>query len=141
MTQRGYTLDVPAPMTAREALDLAWALGHEVSLGQVIPEGARYLTYSNSEVKEHTAQHDVKIRFPHATVIRTVEPLPDPEPDWIDAPAVLASVDDHDELGERIKGVFYPVIANRWTRAGTNWTFHWNELRDVTPLYPKGQEA
>lgn len=140
MEQLGYTLDQPAPTTAREALDLAWELAHPVKEGQVLPEGTRYMTASNSGVKEYTAPCDVIIRSEYAMVTRTVEPLPVPEPDWLDAPAVIAHVEDHNLQGT---AVFSPAHGRegRWARVGAVWTFHWDELRDVTPLYPKGQEA
>lgn len=136
-----FTLDPPAPTTAREALDLAWNLAHEVKEGQVIPKGARCLEVIGSALRAYTSMHDTTISPERAPNFRTLDPLPDPEPepDWLDAPAVLARFDgwDHDE-----REVFTPTGApNRWTRAGTDWTFHWNELRDVTPLYPKEEKG
>ena len=142
MADEGYTLDQPA--SAREALDCAWELAHEVKPGQIIPKGAQYLELYGSCVREYDAPFDIAVN-PAGVPIRTVEPLQDPEPDWIDAPAVLAGFGGwrHDE-----REVFIPTGApNRWTRANTDSTFHWNELRDVTPLYPlaegtmNGEEA
>lgn len=125
------------PTTAREALELAWELAHEVKGGQVIPEGARYLTSSGSGVKEYTAQHDVKIRSSHATVIRTVDPLPEPLPDWLDAPAVLAT------CGCRGIELWHPHESKDglWASSARGEYALWSTLRDVTPLYPEGQEA
>lgn len=55
------------------------------------------------------------------------------QPDWLDAPAVLAT-DDRDR-----RGSFFPVTGSDkyWQSAQSGLRFHWNELRDVTPLYPK----
>lgn len=137
MVYRNYTLDAPVSTTVREALDLAWELAHEVKEGQVIPKGARCLTVSNSEVKEYTTKHDVRIMSAHATVIRTLEPLPDPEPDWIDASAVTATCERC-----KVKTLHSPLeYGGKWecTRCQTTSTSH--ALTGVTPLYPKGQEA
>ena len=132
----GYTLKPPAPTTAREALDLAWDLAHEVKEGQVIPKGAQYLEYYSSGMEEYTAGCDFKITPALAPLVRTLEPLPDPEPDWIDAPAVLAYgpatnllqvwVKDNQDTG------YYKTITNR--------SVHYVALNDATPLYPKGQD-
>ena len=133
----GYTLDPSAPTTAREALDMAWELAHPVKEGQILPTGARYLQVTSFGLKEYTAERGFRIAPAYVTTIRTVEPLPlpDPKPDWIDAPAVLARLDewDRDKLD-----VFTPAHGRegRWARVGTEWTFHWDELTDVTPLYP-----
>ena len=97
---------------------------------------------TSSGLKEYTAASNFPTDPNDPPVLRTLEPLPDPEPepDWLDAPAVMARLDswEHDKLD-----VFTPTgdHPDRWTKANTMWTFHWNELRDVTPLYPKGQEA
>ena len=142
MEQRVFTIEPrePAPTTAREALDLAWELAHEVKEGQVIPEGARCLTSSDSVVREHITQHDVKIRPAHATVIRTLEPLPDPKPDWLDAPAVLAVHDSYTEPSVWGKHWDQEGSDGQYQSAVTAGSAHWSELRDVVPLYPKGEK-
>ena len=127
--------DQPAPTTAREALALAWELAHPIKEGQTIPKGTRILRRVLGSIREYQAgwDFDETITFDHL-LVRTLDPLP--EPDWLDAPAVLAHVDDH--IFQQT-AVFTPTgdLPNRWTRAETMWTFHWNELRDVVPLYPK----
>lgn len=141
---RGYTRDPlwPAPATAREALGLAWELAYPVKDGQVIPDGTQYLEFCISGLRGNTAMCDF-VTIPGRAPIRTLDPLPVPLPvplpDWLDAPAVLAHVDDHNL---QQPAVFTPTGApGRWSTAGTEWTYHWSELRDVTPLYPNGQEA
>lgn len=144
METRGFTLDPSAPVTAREALDLAWELAHEVKLGQVIPKGDRFLEFYGSGLKEYTAQCDIKIDPGFVMTIRTLEPLPDPEPDWLDAPAVLAS---HPLCADTEPiGLWIPVTGSKgmweWPLQQGEFMAHWSELEDVTPLYPKeGQEA
>lgn len=138
MALRGYTLDPSAPTTAREALDLAWELAHEAKPWQVIPKGARYLERQDFGLREYTVASDFKIR-PECLPLRTVEPLPEPLPDWLDAPAVLAN-----EPGTGKRGVFIPTdkdTGERWAVVFSALSYPWQELTDVTPLYPKGQEA
>lgn len=122
---------------SKDALDLAWELAYPVKEGQTIPRGTKYLERHNGALREYTAFHDMNPKAGEGELIRSQDPLPDSVPDWLDAPAVLANVDAHDEFGERIKGVFYQVYDNRWTTDGTEWTFHWNELHEVTPLWPR----
>ena len=133
MEQLGYTLDTPAPATAREALDLAWELAHEVRPGQVIPKGTPYLVKDASGLKEYIAWLDLTIIPAHATVMRTFDPLPDPEPDWVDAPAVIAVCND----------IMAHAVFVR--RGNDQWRSEFYEvgtadLRDVTPLYPREKD-
>lgn len=131
----GYTLDPiePAPTTAFEALELAWELAHPVKEGQIIPEGDRYLAFSGFGLKEYTAQRDIKIDSELLSMTRTVKPLSDPEPEWLDAPAVLAS------KGEVCpwKKVWLPRSDGKWTCTCCGAILHWSLMIDVTPLWPK----
>ena len=86
----GYTLDQSAPTTTREALDLAWELAHPVKEGQIIPGGSRFLEFYDTGVREYTAAFGLKITPELASITRTFDPLPDPKPDWTNAPAVIA---------------------------------------------------
>ena len=142
MAGSGYTLDPiePAPVSAREALDLAWELAHPVKEGQIVPKGTRYLELHNSRLREGTAVFGFKIISVLAPLVRTLDPLPDPEPDWLDAPAVLAKLDKWDRDGQE---VFTPAgeEEGNWVAMFSAMTHHWSELVDVTPLYPKGQDA
>lgn len=143
MGLRGFTLDPSAPVTASEALDLAWELAHEVKPGQVIPADTRFLQNSSSGLGEHTAELDITITPAFAIDIRTFVPLPDPEPDWLDAPAVLAS---HPLCADTEPiGLWIPASGEgmwEWPFQQGEFKAHWSELEDVTPLYPKeGQEA
>lgn len=143
--QRGYTLDPPTPTTAREALYLAWELAHPVKEGQVIPLGAQYLKFHNSTLRERTAHLDIKIS-PGCGLIRTLEPLPDPEPDWLDAPAVMARLKDTTCF------TVWQTCDDAWCSGATSnesrWVSphwgsdcrSWRDLRDVTPLYPKEEQ-
>ena len=137
MAHWNYTLDPPAPTTAREALDLAWELAHEVEEGQTIPAGTDYLVSRNGErpvIMRTTIDRLTSKAF--GTNRRTLDPLPDPEPDWLDAPAVLATCGCRGielwRLHDEIDGI--------WVSARGEYAL-WSSLRDVTPLYPKGQEA
>ena len=64
----------------------------------------------------------------------TLDPLPDPEPDWTNAPAVMAHAEDEEPH------VWVNVDAQGW-RDEHGKTRQWTALRDVDPLYPKGQDA
>ena len=143
VASRDFALDPSAPTTAREALYLAWELAHEVKPGQVIPKGDRLLEFDDSGLKEYTAQCDIKIDPDLAPVFRTFVPLPDPEPDWLDAPAVLAShplCADTEQIG-----LWIPASGEgmwEWPFQQGEFKAHWSELEDVTPLYPKeGHDA
>ena len=132
-----FTLDPTpaAPTTAREALDLAWELAHPVKEGQAIPKGTRVIDHSGGTVDEYIAGGDWVPRDP--ANFRTLDPLPEPTPDWLDAPAVMALVKGR--VGD-------PQVFARKNKTGTQWlrdtkVYRWDELTVVTPLYPKGQEA
>lgn len=129
------------PKTAREALARAWELAHPVKEGQMFPAGTELLQKN----LDGTIRSAIMAESKPATEIdenhtRALDPLPLPEPDWLDAPAVLAHLDN--PIFQQ-KVVFTPTSAKPdcWTQAGTALTFHWSKLRDVTPLYLKGQDA
>lgn len=130
------------PTTAREALDLAWDLAHPVREGQVIPAGSWVI---HADLDDDGAMEVYKtgpgILEPHKEVgiIRTFDPLPDPLPKWTKAPAVLAATIFEDRSEHR-------TVFARENKTGTQWlrdtkVYRWDELTDVVPLYPKGQDA
>lgn len=55
------------------------------------------------------------------------------DPDWTEAPAVIASTCRCPE------GVWLQVTGGRWKCARCDEKRHWSELRDVTPLYTMEQ--
>ena len=122
----GYRL-----MSARVALNLAWKLAHPVWEGQTIPKGTRYLKTNASGLAEFVAQYDFKIQPGVVSVVRTLERLPDPEPDWLDAPAVLAVCND-----TMARAVFVRRGNDQWK--SVLYDVGTADLRDVTPLYPEG---
>ena len=130
-----YTLNPTAPTTACGALDLAWELACPVKEGQVIPEGTRYLQWAEGNLREYTEHHDFTISKGTSILVRTLDPLPDPEPDWLDAPAVLAAMDDCSW-----QKVWLPRSEGRWVCTCCGVERHWSKMSDVTPLYPKGTE-
>ena len=135
MAIEGYILDQPAPVSAREALDLAWELAYPVKKGQVIPEGTRYLESHGDELKIYTARVDFKSRSPElAAMIRTLEPLPEPAPYWLDAPAVLAATSVWPE-----RKVWSKV--DRCYKSTDGEIVYWYNLVDVTALYPNEKET
>ena len=127
----------PAPTTAREALTLAWELAHPVKEGQIIPVGTWLVERRGDEFAvgkndyfEATANDwDVKNR-------RTLDPLPDPEPDWLDAPAVLAAM-----KGRSGQKVWLPKPNGHWECTCCGVVRHWFNMADVTPLWPKEDAA
>ena len=133
-----YALDPAHPSTAREALDLAWELAHPIKAGDVIPAGTRCIQWHKGTNNWHIYDEvgDFETDAYALGTIRTLDPLPDPLPDWLDAPAVIARVAPH---LFRQAAVFTPTSDNpgRWTRAESTWTVHWSALTDVTPLWPR----
>ena len=125
------------PTTAREALALAWELAHPVKEGQLIPVGTRLVTRRDNEITIGRNDYfDIAVNRWDVENRRTLDPLPDPEPGWLDAPAVLAVCNDSMD-----RAVFV-----RENEAGTRWVrdtrfYRWDDLRDVTPLYPKEDVA
>ena len=126
-----YVLDPAPPSSAREALDLAWNLAHPIREGQMIPAGTAYLL-------KHGGGHPSTMRRGIGSiasardekVARTLDPLPGPEPDWLDAPAVIAAHAYRDDqvLWENCDGIFVNATLGE---------ADWHELRDVTPLWPR----
>ena len=130
----GYILDQPT--TAQEALELAWGLAYEVTVGQVIPEGTRYLESHGDGLKIYTAQRDIKPRSPElASMVRTLEPLPESGPYWLDAPAVLAATSMCPD-----QKIWVPTSGGVWKCSCCRDELHWYELVGVDPLYSRGQE-
>lgn len=135
-----YTLDPVTPATAREALDLAWELAYEVKPGQVVPKDARYLEFSSFGLKESTAHRDLRISPELAPIVRTLDPLPDPEPDWADALVVLAR--HAKEEPDSPPSLWANLGGGMWGHVETTKRATVRDLRDVTPLYPEeGQDA
>ena len=131
LAERGYTLERPVPTTAQEAFDLTWILAYPVKEGQVIPEGMRYIRrYQSGDLATFISNESWTPR--HIDKVRTQDPLPDPEPYWLDAPAVLAHTDNDDT-----RRVWTACNDGQWASTRHTYTRHWQGLRDVTPLYPK----
>ena len=136
----GYQLDPsPAPATAREALALAWELAHPVKEGQVIPEGTRYFWRPGTGgLRPNTTMNEREADEREAKYMRTLDPLPDPEPDWTKAPAVIASHPIYADTEQ--KGIWIPSNEEgmwEWPFQQGEFMAHWTELENVTPLYPK----
>ena len=139
-TVRELSRQKKGPRTAREALALAWELAHPVREGQVIPSGTEFLLsmsdgfylHDFNAVSEYTANNQDE------TYLRTLDPLPDPEPDWLDAPAVIASHPIYADTEQ--KGIWIPSNEEgmwEWPFQQGEFMAHWTELENVTPLYPK----
>ena len=134
----------PVPNTAREALSLVWELAYPLKEGHKGEPGTELIArFKDDDFRIYRALEpfdgDSVQRWAE---VRALDPLPEPEPDWIDAPAVKA----------RVKG--YPVLFtwipvdgpqhHRWHSPvkGQGETYDWQDLTDVTPLWPKeGQES
>ena len=67
------------------------------------------------------------------------EPDPEPEPDWLDAHAVLARHVEH--ATDSRPSLWVNLGDGMWGHAETTKRAETRDLRDVTPLYPKGQCA
>lgn len=129
----GFTLNPTAPTTAREALDLAWNLAHPVKVGQVVPAGTEIISVRSEIERAYgtTLTDQVADGFDESHT-RTLDPLPDPEPDWLDAPAVLAAMNECSW-----QKVWLPRSGGQWICTCCGAIKHWSKMADVTPLYPK----
>ena len=135
MVKQGYTLDpalAPIPGTVGGALDLAWELAHPVKEGQVIPKGAKWMKKVAGNVQESKMTRDYTITITDTFILRTHEPLSDPE--WLDAPAVLAAMDDCSW-----QKVWLPSTPGHWECTCCGVDRHWSKMSDVTPLWPEGK--
>lgn len=136
LVEQGYVLDPsPVPTSAREALDLAWELAHPIKAGDVIPAGTRCIQRHKGTTHWHIYDEigDFETDVYAFETIRTLDPLPEPAPDWLDAPAVLA-MDRWDDLGR--EKAWIQVDGDLYK--GEDGEFRaWSDLRDVAPLYPK----
>ena len=138
----GCTLNPTAPTNSLEAMDMAWDLAHEVKEGQVLPEGTRYVRRSQywglvplTAVGDWTPD-------PHLRDgVRTLDPLPDPKPDWLDAPAVVAyvkgRVGDPHVFSRGNKTGTQSLHEGYWRSSLTGLLHHWSDLTGVVPLYPR----
>lgn len=138
----GYVLDPAptAPTSAREALDLAWELAHPVKEGQVLPANTETISISDVSLHMTSEGWDKVVEPGLVGILRTLEPLPEPEPEWLEAPAVMATCTgcDEEEPGFTVHICMY---AGDWRCVECSHTTQWRNLRDVTPLYPKEQAA
>lgn len=138
LAEQGFTLDptLAVPSTAREALDLAWDLAHPVKEGQVIPANTETILISDASLHMTSEGWDQVVEPGLVGILRTLDPIP--APDWLDAPAVLARVDGWSSCAD--PQVFarhdYHDAPSEWRYNGSE-SYPWQELRDVTPLYPK----
>lgn len=122
------------PKTAQEALERAWDLAHPVKAGQTITSGTRYLHRSDLyPISAGVVVIERQASLNDEATFRTLDPLPEPEarPEWTNAPAVLAFYLDYGCL-----------LFERENETGTQWVrnnkvYHWYELEDAVPLYPK----
>ena len=136
----GFTLNPVAPTTAREALELAWELAHPMKEGHEVPIGTECI--AKVREGEFLAYRSLKrfdgVSRPGWAEARTLDPLPEPLPDWLDAPAILASYPlcaDTEQVG-----IWIPSDKDgrwEWPLQEGEFTAHWSELENVTPLYPK----
>lgn len=142
--RRGYTLDQSAPTSARDALDIAWGLAHEVKEGQVIPAGTEIISVRSEIERAYgtTLVDQVADGFDELHT-RTLDPLTELEPelpDWLDADAVVATKDAVVDVWTHC--IRHPHDGGSgWTRRDPDSCTHWTELEHVTPLYPKGQDS
>ena len=130
MVERRFTLDPsPAPATARDALDLAWELAHPAPVGRIIPACTPYLyRVADDQVVVVVSAGDFFVSE-EAVECRTIDP------NWLDAPAVLATCPNYNGGGPAI---YSPRVASdRWSCSECGEHARWQDLRDVTPLYPK----
>lgn len=128
----GHDPALTAPTSAQEAFELAWNLAYPVKEGQVIPAGTRYLQWVEGNLREYTEHLGITVTKGKSILARTVDPLPATEPDWLDAPAVLASMNDCSS-----QKVWLPKSDGHWECTCCGTERHWSKMADVTPLYPK----
>ena len=124
-----------APTTAREALTLALELAHEMKEGHELPIGTECIAKVRDG--EFMVYRSLKpfdgVSRPGWAEARTLDPLPEPEPDWLDAPAVLAT------CGCCGIELWRPHSEKdgKWVNVNSGEHALWSTLREVTPLYPK----
>ena len=133
------------PTTAREALELVWKLAHEVKEGREVPIGTECIAKVADD--EFWTYRSLKpfdgVSRPGWAEARTLDPLQDPEPDWLDAPAVMAFVKgqvscvDPQVFARANKTGTQRPHDGYWRSSLTGLHYHWTDLIGVVPLYPK----
>lgn len=105
---------------------------------EIIEQAARVLsTHETFTGKPHPRDHHRRQARALADAGLLAQPHPDPEPDWLDAPAVLAAMNECSW-----QKVWLPKPNGNWECTCCGVARHWTKMTDVTPLYPKeGQEA
>lgn len=114
------------PTTAREALKMAWELAYPVNSGDVIPKDMTCLQDKGDRITMNSLPTNWTPAFPES--VRTIDPLPESEPYWLDALAVLAHTEDEEPHVWIARG------TGEWRDEHGN-TRHWKDLKDVNPLY------
>lgn len=141
MENWGYTLDPLSsqPTSAQEALELAWELAYPVKEGQIVPEDTDYISKTATALMCRASIDSFTVSTWDEGKFRTLEPLPDPEPDWLDAPAVFAHCGycSHEDYGPQMTLHGSVLEGQKWDCAECQTTTDWSALSHVTPLYPK----
>ena len=129
----GFTLTPVAPTTAREALALAWEFSDPMKEGHDLPIGTECIAkVRDGEFMVYRSKKPFDgVSRPGWAEARTLDPLPDPEPDWLDAPAVLARAECFS-----YRRTWVPAGDGYWVSVEDGLT-NWDALIDVTPLWPK----
>lgn len=120
-----------------------WDNGTPVKERQILPAGTLYMRKRGGLLFEKI-DREMTVNAWWASEVRLVEPVPEKfepplvPPAWLDAPAVLA---DHYDIDTEDQAVWSPSEYHEpdegmWHGCGI--TVHWSNLKNVTPLYPKG---
>ena len=124
------------PKTAREALDLAWELAYPVKEGQIWPDGAQGISKERGEWLTFTAHCAPPVDERAALAHRSLDPIPDPTPDWLDAAGLLARpLPTREEIAEVLKREFWPFLAHD----PANPARFWGQSADAVLALLKGR--
>lgn len=130
-----YTIIAQGPMSAREYLEEAWEAAYPVPEGAVIPAGTPYILRTSTGSIGYYAHGAAEvIPSPVAQSHRTLEPLPEPEPEWVKAKFIWADLGGERAIFER--------YADTWLTTGgdASWPMEEMAARNPVPVKLEGDE-
>lgn len=98
-----------------------WEQSHRVEAGQLIPPGTHVI---------YETRRLLYVEEAHEEAVRTLAQLPDPLPDWVDAPAILT------DCACEVKSLHAPSRIGWWKCVSCGDEKHWTSLEYAIGLRP-----
>ena len=138
MTVSSLTRIIENPNPAA-LIQAAWDAAHEVPEGAVIPAGMAHIVRWHDGTYSFRSEHESIDPGRITTFIRqfrTLEPLPEPEPEWVKADFVWADSCDVRTIYERNET---PQGREYWTTTGSSASYTRDQVSTLNPVPVKGE--